>query len=371
MPRTRSIIRSRVNCGSYTMYNRTYSPRWNAASRYEWMEDDPIGSAPYHDKPAKHRFTRRKLLTISGRDRRHGTTRATFQNYAIAYPIQSPMPSHIWQNWGLLKNKSLAQLSPSPPVDVPLFLWELRELPKLLRDTGQFLMGRRTNPGDAVLAANFGWGPLLSDLRTFLNFIEESEKQEMRIKSLEKTKRLEVKLSSDSNSSPPDSGTTFNIGYVLSKVSRSYEQEVRAWAVAKIKSSIPLPPINRDLKSALTRALRHQSPETIWNAIPWTWLIDYCFNIGTFIAATRGYLSYDLDNICIMQRSEARYRYEFVQLNFFEGSIHPGSNLSTEWQRRVYWDPKPGIYLTPILSGKQLSNLVALGVSSRPRYSQT
>jgi hypothetical protein len=287
-----------------------------------------------------------------------------------------------FQNWGVLQNEFLARLNPDRPVlDLPLFLWELRELPSLLWDSGNFLLRRPgVNLSDAVLAVNFGWAPLLSDLSKLFNLAEAIQARMAFFEKVARDKRIEVKLPSSSYVSSTGTLTAYLHGFgEIIRFNRRFDVEQTAWGVANLKSFTPPPALSDDsgmsqwqrANAALGLSGSRANLSTIWNMIPWSWLVDYFLSVGSWIEATGGYQYYDLDHCCLMQRVETRTTTRVVSTTNLKDKPTPGRGKSIQWERRVIFSPVARIYATPLLSGKQFTNLVALATSSRRRYSRS
>lgn len=269
-------------------------------------------------------------------------------------------------------------------MDEALFLWELRELPSLLKGTGDILAGRARNPvSESILAANFGWIPLINDVRSMLNFAKEMNAHIERLLKAVREKRIEGSLGTYDHSWQTLQGSRWASGYGKATYHLQHTANTSTWGVAKI-NSINLPPyVSESAIERINRALGHtweQRPITFWNAVPFSWLIDYFFSVGEWIEATIANISCDIDHFCLMQRCEVETRFieegqaylvpDDDNPEFAGRTIVPGYAKNVYWTRRVFYDPKPGIDFFPFLSGKQLANLVALATSSRARYAR-
>lgn len=357
-----------------------------------WMDDDPtLGfhfgdlTKPYPPKTAFKAYSHVVPSRLHGKDFRYNRTKYRFKHVPLP-PFEGHGGHAVFMADGPLINQFYENLSPvKPRLDLPLFLWELRELPKLLRDTGQFLNGRVvSNPSDAVLAANFGWGPLLSDIRTMLDITKEMEEHIDRIMGVVLRKRAEMKLRSESHSWPSLAGSRYRMGYGKLDYNLRHYSTTTAWAVGKF-NSIEMPPRPHDGLAAATRRAEGLDGRNLaafmWNAFPWTWLIDYFASVGSFIEAFQGYQKMDIQHVCIMQRCIVKTSVEHDppqyivpddSAGYFSDKVFkPGFAKNAYWRRNVYYHPKPGIYFTPFLTGKMLTNLAALATSSRGRYART
>lgn len=272
-----------------------------------------------------------------------------------------------------LVNAAIAQCNPEKPImDLPLFLFELRELPRLIKDTGDALLSRGTrvlrDPGGTYLSYKFGWAPLFSDLRNLLNL---SNSIEQRIKSLNEgagERNYKAKLPGRNLSLGASSG------YHVYSNSRIYYRKKTTyhetnWMTCKYSvNPEDLPSLDDGMKDRFQWALglKGNSLVTTWNAIPWTWLIDYFSSIGSYLEATRGVIPFRAYDMCIMTRREFR---ETIDLDYATGwisspSVSPGLGHRIHERRQIYPFPTAKISFTPFLTEGQFGILAALAASA-------
>jgi hypothetical protein len=339
-------------------------------AKREWMTDNPTGSPPYFDKQADYKSWEINPGRINGSDSRYGRWRYKFENVPFDASALGPASGALLP-WNVLVTEALSRIQPEPVVDIPLFLYELREIPKMLKDAGKFLSSpTRTNPGDAYLSYSFGWGPLMRDISALADLAQQFNEQMDRLRDAQRRKRLEGSLMSASGPLPDQGSHSYNYGYLKCDYRVRAKVKHRSWFVAKFKT-FDIPP---DVDNAGINQVRYAlglkgaSPATIWNMIPWTWLMDYFSNVSTYLQATRNVVKYDLETLCVMQRAEITKRTQVERKDFFEGTITPGTSVTTSWERRVYWNAAPSIGLEPFLSSGQIANLGALVISGKGRY---
>lgn len=269
--------------------------------------------------------------------------------------------------WNYLVTKGLANINPNKPLlDAPLFLFELREFPSMLRDLGHVL-SRRLHPRDVpngYLAYSFGWAPLLSDLS---NLIDLTKAMNQRLTYLKKARDSGVSMHrSLGKSQSRVSGGEYNLlpnGYGQYGL-RSTEVTTTSdkyWMSSRMKITEDLPP-PEDIPEFLLRNVLglNMRPATLWNAIPWSWLVDYLFNIGDMLDATGGQLAWKCTSMCIMHRSEAVSTLENKRSEL--GLTWNGGDHMTQVTKRrnVYANPTPFFAYRPVLTSGMLANLGAL-----------
>jgi hypothetical protein len=100
---------------------------------------------------------------------------------------------------------------------------------------------------------------------------------------------------------------------------------------------------------------------SVWNSLPWTWLIDYFGTIGSFIEASGGKLPYEVRNMCIMFHTVDTVTLEPV--GPYSGDFSGGHNRTETKQRTVYLSPTPTIWYKNALTRHQKNILLALVTS--------
>jgi hypothetical protein len=270
-------------------------------------------------------------------------------------------------NWTYWKTKALANLNPNAPVvDVPLFLFEFKDFPAMLRNMGDIL-GKRIKP-DAIpggyLAYSFGWKPLVADLLALFNIQESISKRLAYLKRLEHGGRVRRSLGGGvvQHSILPDGYSSVTSGSKTAfKADIEFLETQKVWFTANAKLLDPLPLLlteQRSLAKDIVLGL-NVDPSTLWNMIPWSWLIDYFLNLGDVMQAYRGGLRFSTTRMCIMATSD--YRNNLINARPYSSVFAQGGNLRTiAKQRSVFANPRPQLTWDPILSGTQILNLGAL-----------
>lgn len=318
-------------------------------------------------------------------------------NWASALPASGyPSPELVYSqypvNWDDLMTQALANANPNRSfVDLPLFVFELRELPRLFRDTIDFAqkLGRSdwkglTNVpqlGKTNLAYRFGLKPMISDMIELFNFTEIVAKRIKELRDMHAGARIERSLgvySLPGGNYTTSSAWNYNprcdvSGNILAKASNGpipFTGERSVWYTMDVELLTDLPKSLEDLKGLAARsALGLDLDLTFaWNALPWTWLIDWFSNFGDFISLTRGTIQWQHRNLNIMVHD--RYQAQILWQKA-AGVSGPDSSLVTkEWKRREFW-PAPYAWPTitiPILSKTQLGILASLAVTRQGRY---
>jgi hypothetical protein len=257
--------------------------------------------------------------------------------------------------------KALANMNPSrPTVDLPLFLFEFKDFPRMLRDLGRILK-RDLNPAtvpNGYLAYQFGWAPLVSDVMKLLNLQQSIEERKRYLKRLERGARVKRTLFSGELSRTREID-----GYTLAGVTADVDitEHLKVWfsANAKLKISLESADLNND--STIRKILLGAQPSgsTLWNMVPWSWLIDYFINVGDTIEAQRGWLPFSVTRMCVMYHSIKQSNLSRLRVD--DGLSFTDSGMITESkQRSVHANPTPALAYDPFLSGSQVGILTSL-----------
>jgi hypothetical protein len=207
---------------------------------------------------------------------------------------------------------AFAKAKPTNPIaSLGVFIAELK-------DIGGLLIKKITDIksiADAYLAIQFGWKPLLADINSWIKSIVELDKQfQFLIRNNGKPVRRRVNLLDESTSG--QLYFTGNIGitrntYVdwpgrSARVSSwglrvLFEKQTKVWASGEFMfflGDVTLPGTESRIKGRLLGL--KVSPSVVWEAVPWSWLVDWLTNAGDVINA--------LDEQ-VADRTLARYLY--------------------------------------------------------------
>jgi len=360
-----NTLRTRKSTGvEYTYYSS------GCAKRYESINDQVGGNhLSWPDKPAeKVEKTIKKAWRIR-------SIKSSFSAYVYAGDHKLGFPTGpgvigdgVYFTLAEMTNAALKRVNPRRPViELPLFLYELRELPSLIRATGNFL--RRpggSNPSDVYLASQFGWSPLLRDLHSLLNLVTEMEKKKKQLDKTVRTKRSEGTIGTFRMSWFSNQYTQSLLGAGYVDYRYKHESETRAWYVYKFKTYNPPPDSGTEGLGAFYNALTSgNAMSTLWNALPWSWLIDYLYSIGDYLEASGGMVYYTTDSLNLCQSCYVKTSIDIINTRGMDSfELDEGFATNKAWQRKVATNPVPRIVLSPFLSGRQLSILGALATSS-------
>lgn len=260
-----------------------------------------------------------------------------------------------------------------PNFSLATFLGEARDLPRLLKARVE---GLKTF-SDFWLAVQFGWKPLLQDIRDMINFVDKMNKQiEFIYLNAGKPIRRNGHVYSnrwveriyDKSGSPYEGLSTVLGGRFYPKRDASirstctchYEQTIR-FSGEFLYWFNGTPPEYTTLAAKL--AGLELTPQVVWNLIPWSWLVDWFTNLGDVI---------DNLNTEVADGQTSKYAYitgKTVRRYHWTGTdgyLHASIDRTFESLVRKNVNPF-GVGYNGTLSLRQISILAALGISRSPR----
>lgn len=274
---------------------------------------------------------------------------------------------------GELVAKLLGSTNPfRPTVSVPVMISELVEGVSLLKIATQSFW---TMVGSGWLNDTFGWGSLMLDIRRLSNITTHIEKRIKEFNGLLEDGGLPKRLKKEVFTFPDrvfddvsfDSRFSFS---VKGGCRISYKSTVWAscrWKPARDKT-IPVERLEQfNLAVRQILDLEAPDPATVWEAIPFSWLVDYFFSIGPALQAIEDEDKVKPYDVCVMRKREIKYRYSNnAAFNTRGVSVKPGSLSVTVLNRRVMRDPElTDLIRFGFMSEAQALNLIALLLSRK------
>lgn len=276
-----------------------------------------------------------------------------------------------------------AASNPSVPrVDLSVFLYELKDLPGMLYEGGiKRLLGlsgpTRNRPGsNSVAAVNFGWDPLLRDLASMVNIVPMIDQRFQQLKSTHgvpgwspKAKTWnDVRLLANS------------VVYPFSGYMGAYRIELGATTTARRWASLRwranpanFPETDDELYSKARDLVLGRSQgltlSSIWEAMPWSWFVDYFTNIGDLLKSSRNAIGCYTSNQCVMTTTETRVWFNRVISNPYLDATFALADPHRVTKERVVIGSLsfPELRL-PILSARQVLTLSSI-FANRAKWS--
>ena len=224
------------------------------------------------------------------------------------------LPAASMNYW---KTKALANLNLNKPsVDIPLNIFEFKDFPRMLKDLGRVLNGKikPTDIPNGHLAYQFGWKPLFNDLVQLLNLADDIQRRKLQLMKAMNKGGLRMERSLGSFDLPR---MFYGEPYMFEKpvgslpnmfsANASWDGYEKAWFSARI-AVIPskLPSGNLETIAARAALGLNFSAGTIWEMLPWSWLIDYFSNVGDVLNAGRGFIPHTVTHLNVMVYQEYR-----------------------------------------------------------------
>jgi len=210
--------------------------------------------------------------------------------------------------------QTVKRTSPSRPrVDLGQNIGELRDFPQLFRSAGKQLLDVRKpgrlgkslvpekgQPGidsaaEAFLNLEFGWKPLLSDVKKLLDFGAQIDKRVKELNNLKRkgglrrTTRFGKKSDNYEFVTDYDGFATVQSVHRLIQVPIHIRTTERVWSFINWFPEIELPENSASMRKLARRAVYaiEADASTAWELFPFSWLADWCTNIGDLLVASR------------------------------------------------------------------------------------
>nr|UJQ85732.1 MAG: putative maturation protein [Leviviridae sp.] len=316
-------------------------------------------------------------------------TLASWSGFELS--LNSPSSLNLWN-----------RMNPSKPrVDLPLFLFELKDLKGMFKEVASFgkslpnavrliqnglteIVQGRSRPDPYLtglaglnLSLSMGWAPLVSDLSKLVDFSIAFERRYKQLQALAEGKRIRRKVKIDTNSKDTLEYNVRLHGYgtvVSGYGNRTLHVESKRWATSRwayrpevLKKASP--PRGIDAWRSLL-GLESFSIGTLYNAIPFSFLVDYFANIGEILESCKNVGTFDMSHMCVMTQHEATVTYTRTRWDPVSYSGYGGDGTWKRIQKsRV---PVSGVSFQPafqpILSERQLSVLASLTIARRETW---
>lgn len=231
--------------------------------------------------------------------------------------------------------KAAADVNPSKAkVDVAVFIGELRDLPSLFKNVGDDIFKYGANE---YLKAQYGWRPLIKDLRNFFKVVNLVDKRMRNLERLNKDKMLrlpyrnknpEVTLGAASYTEMRDMFPGWQVELDTQVSWRTSRWATVAFATEVPENLVTLP--SKDTLARVNQALYGGVVDgaTLWQLMPWSWLFDWSSNVGDFLAANRNVVGAKVTDITVMESSDVASTTNLVDWHSVGGIHRPSSSQS-------------------------------------------
>jgi hypothetical protein len=281
-----------------------------------------------------------------------------------------------------------ARTNPSrPSASLPNFLWEMRdswkEIPELLqrglfpyvRPNVEFeIKGRRrkwikrhkrggTKSRNSLAMGEFGHMNLIRDLIRLLDFHDSVNARVIELNKLYEKGGLKRKRTVFSSTAKSSAAVTFHSSGASLTGNRQRATTKERWVTIRWRPDSPdIPDASERLAKA--RQVVHGwdfssggIAATLWEAMPWSWLIDYTTNVGNFLNASRNSVGASPANLCVMTETITDIRDNVTGGS--SGITGKGGRVAYITRERVLGSIALSARL-PFLSNKQLLTLSSI-----------
>lgn len=335
------------------------------------------------DYGGNHTLSHRKIVTT-------GSMLTRPSGGLLTFPVETPAPSAFYgRDWvnpnnralSTYLNQLLAASGPlSPKIYLPLFIYELKDIPNMLRHAGDLLHKIKRpsglDPAKELAAANlawkFGWDPLIGDLGKLLNFADAARRQQHRIAQANTARgiRRKVHLGEESASVgvPPSLGLWSVYGLNISTDTFHGSANSKVWGTVRWTVRDPKrygykPSFNESLRTALGLNLGH-IPIAIWKALPWTWMVDWFADISNVMQINYNSIYYKPSRASIMRQTTLVARHQRVPVSGGPlNEVSEGQAIVTFHERYANNSPSASVTLRlPFMDSYKLSVLGSLAI---------
>jgi hypothetical protein len=203
--------------------------------------------------------------------------------------------------------KLLLLTNPTRPVySVPVAIREMVDLTTLFSLAAKSFV---SFVGGAYLNYRFGWLSFIRDIKTLSSIVEavQSRVREYNSLLMKGGLRRAVQLDAFGTGSKGTRTLQSSFGVTL-EATYSKSTRVKVWGSVRWYPAniqlIPTEPADRWLLAVRqVFDLEELDGATLWDLIPWSWLIDYFTNIGDLLAASEGRELVVPRDICIMRET--------------------------------------------------------------------
>jgi hypothetical protein len=296
-----------------------------------------------------------------------GGFKRSFEDYRCAFMEQPDVNTSVvlepplWEYW---VTEALANVNiHRTEVPLPLFLYELKDLPRLF----ETIVSIKRRGGDSIpdshLSYEFGIRPFLADLKAFLGLGKIIEDRLNYLRDLREGKT--IKRSLHYSVSDPAGYWNWTTGYFPRRYWYTITDTKRVWfsVVPRQVGEIPYYESPIEAMYKVLGIKGNITWEDLWNGVPWSWFIDWFSNVGTLIATHGNGVDYLFTDLCVMQ-----YQSKVTEVTKVEGhpsglTVTGGHRLQELKLRHPSAFPSPTIMVVPMFGLRQFAILGSLSIS--------
>lgn len=297
----------------------------------------------------------------------NGYYTATFRDYPVdalsdgQIGIASGFPGE--QPDSYYATQAVARTNPSRPyVDVPVTVLELGDITQLLKKEGENLISAL---GGYNLKVQFGVAPLTNDLYKLLDFQDQVSRRVAEMEKLKSTKGLRRTVVLDNLSKTEALPVVWQSqdAFINTPTERLSNRVIKGhtrWTPDVDLSKLPVPSQVALAKRAVLGLTVDFA--TLWEATPWSWLIDWGFALGDFLKAKRNIIPATCQSVTLMRHTTSVI--PIPQVDY--GTLHRmyGGQAVFETKERYTAPVAPTAHF-PFLTENQMGIVASLAVTRR------
>lgn len=290
--------------------------------------------------------------------------RYVFENFTETPGLLNLQHLHVSGDIGFsgAATRGAAMANPSLGKDqlsIPVSLIELRELPQMVlsKATAKRIGGGKYRRGDrptnSVAESEFGWAPIISDIKGLFSFPDLVEKEIARLNKIRSYPNSRVSrtrtISIDTAYSSWSQGSTWDY---KKETTVDYKVTSRWRPRDHIKNMSD--PEMAEMARKLVLSLTPQSfIRQAWDILPWSWLIDWFSDFGDYLSLTDNSVAYLAGPTLITRKAKTTVRVKRKpgsynsKVTYRDGLYH-----HTDWERAVNPFLTPNFHV-PLLTTRQ------------------
>lgn len=315
-------------------------------------------------------FTVHKKTTSGGIINRSGAGAfaSSFSNYPCDWLRTSANGPHLSVS-GVpsdveLATDAAARTNPSRPyVDLPVNILDVRPGLQNIRENGWRLIDLVRRAGGQWLNMQFAVRPLISDMSKLIDIQQQIDRRVAIIDRLIDGQGIRRTVSQGGYTASSTTNQTVQSAGI--NITRSFTVVTNVRCSTHIRwkpnNRVPLPSTPREIRALASRAAHGITIDfsTLWEIMPWSWLIDYVSNTSEYLIASRNLIPISLLGVHPMKHTTTRWQCDPTTITF--GSF-TGCTSERETKTRSTSFVAPVAHLN-FLNGNQMGILAALAAT--------
>lgn len=233
-------------------------------------------------------------------------------------------------------NEILARTNPfRSDFSVPVMVKELVEVATMFKFLSRTLA---STAGSAYLNYRFGWSAFIRDIQQLGGVTKVLERRLKEFQSLQQHGGLRRRVELDSYETidfTSSSVVASSPAPLYVRVNRTNRWHTKVWGSARwfpapgawtfLDDLTPLESFNLAVRSVFD--VQEISPQQVWDLIPWSWLIDYFVDIGSYLGAISHQALARAEYMCIMRETTRTSTGSIIEVkpSYLDASGSPGS----------------------------------------------